>query len=205
MDPSNLAQSAMPIIAENQWLTQNAYQNVDPTTVDWAAIAQQWIHMRESYGPSDIPNAPPPPRISSQNSRVDFEEKGEAPMEVEHEEEQPTQSIPLSAPPPPPANAFPSSNWPQNNETNRPKQWNSKRGNRWGSKVQRNDNFASGQVFNSKHANNSWPAESVQSSGQTNNALDANDKSGIQLEQVGLNSTPSLDAAQRKTLPAWIR
>lgn len=36
--------------------------------------------------------------------------------------------------------------------------------------------------------------------------LDANQKSGIQLEQVGnLTATPSLDAAQRKTLPAWIR
>lgn len=35
--------------------------------------------------------------------------------------------------------------------------------------------------------------------------LDANAKSGIQLEQIGLNAAPPLDAAQRKTLPAWIR
>lgn len=36
--------------------------------------------------------------------------------------------------------------------------------------------------------------------------LDANQKSGIQLEQVGnVTATPPLDAAQRKTLPAWIR
>lgn len=36
--------------------------------------------------------------------------------------------------------------------------------------------------------------------------LDAHPKSGIQLEQLGtINATPPLDAAQRKTLPAWIR
>lgn len=34
---------------------------------------------------------------------------------------------------------------------------------------------------------------------------DANLKSGIQLDQIGLNATPSLDAVQRKKLPAWIR
>lgn len=35
--------------------------------------------------------------------------------------------------------------------------------------------------------------------------LDVNPKSGIQLDQIGLNAAPTLDAAQRKTLPAWIR
>lgn len=30
-------------------------------------------------------------------------------------------------------------------------------------------------------------------------------KSGTQLEQIGLDATSTLDATQRKTLPAWIR
>lgn len=95
-------------------------------------------------------------------------------------------------------------------------------GNRWGSlnqsKGHRNDNYASGQVFNQKQANNSWSndSSSVQTNAfpfgnhSNNSKLQATDtnaitKSGIQVDQVGLNATPSLDAAQRKTLPAWIR
>lgn len=89
------------------------------------------------------------------------------------------------------------------------------------SKGQRNDNYASGQVFNAKQQqNNAWQAPASESSSEQSNVLsfghanlstdskfhapDENSKSGI-LEQVGLNATPSLDAAQRKKLPAWIR
>lgn len=134
--PSNLAPSAVPIIAENPWLSQSAYQNVDASTVDWAAVAQQWIHMKESFGPvnNDFPIAPPPPRISQPT--IDYEEQGEAPMEVEHDDE-PTpssrdNSMPLSTPPPP-KNAFPSNNWSNNGESSNrqkpphQKQWNNKR------------------------------------------------------------------------------
>lgn len=49
-----------------QWpMNQAAYQNLS-NDVDWAALAQQWIYMKESY-PEDnsIPSAPPPPNISS--------------------------------------------------------------------------------------------------------------------------------------------
>lgn len=84
------------------------------------------------------------------------------------------------------------------------------------SKGHRNDNHTSGQVFNAKQVNNAWANESsgVQANalpfGNANNSSDSkfnvlDAKSGIQVEQVGLNATPSLDAAQRKTLPAWIR
>lgn len=50
-----------------QWpINQAAYQNLSNDQVDWAALAQQWIYMKESY-PEDnsIPLAPPPPNISS--------------------------------------------------------------------------------------------------------------------------------------------
>lgn len=133
-DPSNLAQSAVPIIGENQWISQSAYQNVDTTTVDWAAVAQQWIHMKESYGTvnDECPIAPPPPRISQPN--VNYEEQGEAPMEVEHEDEQQNvsqiNSVALSAPPPP-TNLFQTNSWVNNTESNRSskshqKPWNNK-------------------------------------------------------------------------------
>lgn len=104
--------------------------------------------------------------------------------------------------------------------------FNSESGNRWNSsnsnnsKSQRahqsNDGYVSGQVFNNaKQTGNVWstgPSSVVANTLpfiHTNNLgelkVDANSKSGIQLEQVGLNATPPLDAAQRKTLPAWIR
>lgn len=79
------------------------------------------------------------------------------------------------------------------------------------SKNHRNDNnYVTGQVFNSKHENNSWQSEigpnANSSSDSKYHATDTNSKSGItHVEQVGLNAMPSLDAAQRKTLPAWIR
>lgn len=86
--------------------------------------------------------------------------------------------------------------------------------NRWSStnqsKNHRNDNnYVTGQVFNSKQENNLWQSEIVPNANSSESkfqATDTNSKSGItQVEQVGLNATPSLDAAQRKTLPAWIR
>lgn len=58
-----------------QWaLNPTAYQNVDTSHVDWAALAQQWIAMKEAAA---IVAAPPPPTIRA-------EEEGEAPMEVEN-------------------------------------------------------------------------------------------------------------------------
>ncbi|XP_050080628.1 arginine/serine-rich protein PNISR [Anopheles maculipalpis] len=88
------------------------YQNMPNDQVDWAALAQQWIKMRETWiqpMPSLIPSAPPPPSFDrdaydggtahtavgdtshpanrSVGSVVDFEEQGEAPMEVEREDD----------------------------------------------------------------------------------------------------------------------
>lgn len=72
--------------SSTQWpLNQAAYQNVANDQVDWAALAQQWIYMKETCTTDDLLTAPPPPIIS----KPDFhnEEKGEAPMEVEKEDE----------------------------------------------------------------------------------------------------------------------
>lgn len=108
--------------------------------------------------------------------------------------------------------------------------WNATNSNH--SKSQRNSNeaFVSGQVYgNAKQPMPVWSSGAAPAMGANvpppppsfanANApihhppsdlrlqgLDANQKSGIQLEQVGnITATPSLDAAQRKTLPAWIR
>ncbi|XP_055710647.1 arginine/serine-rich protein PNISR [Phlebotomus papatasi] len=65
-------------------LNPQAYQNVSNDMVDWAALAQQWIQMKETCPPEDVPPAPPPPPLT----RSDFEEQGEAPMEVVDKEEE---------------------------------------------------------------------------------------------------------------------
>lgn len=132
---SNLAPNVVPIIGDNQWISQSAYQNVDTSTVDWAVVAQQWIHMKESIGTVNndehFPIVPPPPRISQP---IDYEEQGEAPMEVEHDDEpipsSRDNSMPLTVPPPP-KNAFSSNNWSKSSESSNrqkphQKQWNNK-------------------------------------------------------------------------------
>lgn len=70
-----------------QWaLNPSAYQNVSNDQVDWAALAQQWIIMKEAGPPvpDQMPNAPPPPNISK--SKKDHE-GGEAPMDVENDKD----------------------------------------------------------------------------------------------------------------------
>lgn len=133
--PSNLAPTNIPMIGDNQWLSQSAYQNIDVDKVDWAALAQQWIHMKESctIGTEQptIPNAPPPPRFP--NKITDYEEQGEAPMEVEHEDEQTSQSNESSidvnvTTPPPPTNIFQTNNW--NSESSHSRGQNQKHWNR---------------------------------------------------------------------------
>lgn len=73
---------------DNQWPNQAVYQNVDLEKVDWAALAQQWIHMKEAC-PNEEPilEAPPPPNISKPDRLDLLEEQGEAPMEVERDDD----------------------------------------------------------------------------------------------------------------------
>ncbi|XP_055684075.1 arginine/serine-rich protein PNISR isoform X2 [Lutzomyia longipalpis] len=75
-------------------LNPQAYQNVSNDMVDWAALAQQWIQMKETCPSEDMPAAPPPPPLSGS----DFEEQGEAPMEVVEKDEEPPVPPMLSVP-----------------------------------------------------------------------------------------------------------
>lgn len=71
-----------------QWaLNPTAYQNMDTSQVDWAALAQQWIAMKEAA--AIVAPPPPPPSVKPDN------EEGEAPMEVEnpdHNTDEPSNS-----------------------------------------------------------------------------------------------------------------
>ncbi|XP_035919360.1 arginine/serine-rich protein PNISR-like [Anopheles stephensi] len=100
------------------------YQNMPNDQVDWAALAQQWIKMRETWiqpMPSLIPSPPPPPSFdrdtyddaaggdaphpANRTGPVpEYEEQGEAPMEVEREDDG---DMPL-----PPAPPKISADWP---------------------------------------------------------------------------------------------
>lgn len=71
-----------------QWaLNPTAYQNVDCSEVDWAALAQQWIAMKEAA--AIVAPAPPPPKLDV--------EEGEAPMEVENTENNTDVQLPPGA------------------------------------------------------------------------------------------------------------
>ncbi|XP_052899793.1 arginine/serine-rich protein PNISR-like [Anopheles moucheti] len=115
------------------------YQNMPNDQVDWAALAQQWIKMRETWMqpmPTLIPSPPPPPSFdrdtfdspaaSDTHSRnrtapgVEYEEQGEAPMEVEREDDS---DIPV--PPTPPKI---SNDWPSTDDTWRNWSWPSSAG-----------------------------------------------------------------------------
>ncbi|XP_078039422.1 uncharacterized protein LOC144471343 isoform X1 [Augochlora pura] len=73
-----------------QWaLNPSAYQNMSNDQVDWAALAQQWIKMKETV----VPPAPPPPTINPICSGTDG--SGEAPMDMDTKDD--------DIPPAPPA------------------------------------------------------------------------------------------------------
>lgn len=87
--PMNSENGANKEVPQHQWpLNPAAYQNVCNDEVDWAALAQQWIYMKETCPYEGMPEAPPPPNISNTISKKEYEEKGEAPMEVEKDDEQ---------------------------------------------------------------------------------------------------------------------
>ncbi|KAF3422065.1 LOW QUALITY PROTEIN: hypothetical protein E2986_04494 [Frieseomelitta varia] len=73
-----------------QWaLNPSTYQNMSNDQVDWAALAQQWIKMKETV----VPPAPPPPSINPICPGTDG--SGEAPMDMDTKED--------DVPPAPPA------------------------------------------------------------------------------------------------------
>lgn len=71
-----------------QWaLNPTNYKSGSSEQVDWAALAQQWIIMKEAGPP--VPDqvhltAPPPPIISDASKNA-LQEGGEAPMDIEVE------------------------------------------------------------------------------------------------------------------------
>ncbi|CAG2052994.1 unnamed protein product [Timema podura] len=70
----------------SQWaLNPSAYQNVSHEEVDWAALAQQWIQMKETCPGDAVPPAPPPPPFGDKPlDKKDMEgEGGEAPMDMD--------------------------------------------------------------------------------------------------------------------------
>lgn len=95
-----------------QWaLNASSYQNMSNDQVDWAALAQQWIIMKEA-GPPPIPGEQPV--VLNNKPPEGNEEGGEAPMEVENKDEAPSWNV--SEPPPPPG-AEPAWNWNAQNQT----------------------------------------------------------------------------------------
>lgn len=73
-----------------QWaLNPSAYQNISSENVDWAALAQQWIIMKEAGPPvpEQATAAVVTPIIQSKSKKEVLLEGGEAPMDVENEKE----------------------------------------------------------------------------------------------------------------------
>lgn len=75
-----------------QWaLNPSAYQNVSSENVDWAALAQQWIIMKEAGPP--VPGqataaSASAPKTRSKSKKDTLTEAGEAPMDVENEKDE---------------------------------------------------------------------------------------------------------------------
>ncbi|KAJ8918996.1 hypothetical protein NQ315_016900 [Exocentrus adspersus] len=96
-----------------QWaLNPSAYQNMANDQVDWAALAQQWIIMKEA-GPPPIPGEQPV-RLNNKPPKNSPDEAGEAPMEMENDKEVPPTWNVTEPPPPPGAEAW---NWNAQNQT----------------------------------------------------------------------------------------
>lgn len=105
-----------------QWaMNPAAYQNTANDEVDWAALAQQWIIMKEA-GPPPIPGGPevnlrkaPPRPLLTHSNFAKLEkakarpaaplppEGGEAEMEMDNEREEPPSWTPAGSNNPPPA------------------------------------------------------------------------------------------------------
>ncbi|OXU23455.1 hypothetical protein TSAR_001639 [Trichomalopsis sarcophagae] len=108
-----------------QWaLNPAAYQNMNSDQVDWAALAQQWIKMKET----SIPPAPPPPSIADELQCLSSNNGGgEAPMDMDTKDD--------DIPPAPPAPNISGtddwnqwnqwgSHWNQNSATSGNWEWN---------------------------------------------------------------------------------
>ncbi|XP_019754093.1 arginine/serine-rich protein PNISR isoform X2 [Dendroctonus ponderosae] len=86
-----------------QWaMNPAAYQNTANDEVDWAALAQQWIIMKEA-GPPPIPGGPELDKGKTRSGGPLPPEGGEAEMEMDNEREEPPAWNPAGSDNPPPA------------------------------------------------------------------------------------------------------
>lgn len=73
----------------SQWpLNAGAFQNAQAEQIDWAALAQQWIIMKESGPPvpDPIPMIPPAARLEVHKRSLN--EGGEAPMDMDNDRDE---------------------------------------------------------------------------------------------------------------------
>ncbi|KRT78730.1 hypothetical protein AMK59_8317, partial [Oryctes borbonicus] len=70
-----------------QWALNPSFQKMSNEQVDWAALAQQWIIMKEAGPPVPEQITNPPPSVAAKLKKDASNEGGEAPMEVENESE----------------------------------------------------------------------------------------------------------------------
>ncbi|CAH0553719.1 unnamed protein product [Brassicogethes aeneus] len=209
-----------------QWaLNPSTYQNMANDQVDWAALAQQWIIMKEA-GPPPVPGEQPV-TLNKKNKREASPEMGEAPMDMEDKDENP----PWPGPP-----KVASNEWGWNNQN---QNWNNSWNNSWNGPphsvppptvmmkppllpTPKNYNELSAPPESS--SDNAVPFAGTARSNDyspvywTNNrVIKPRNKrfskinvptavapiAPIETPQAG--SPPTLDAAKRKSLPAWIR
>lgn len=200
-----------------QWaLNPSSYNNVANDQVDWAALAQQWIIMKEAGPPipDQMPTAPPPPNISSKKKEV-LNEGGEAPMDVENDKEddwndndtswnwqqqqQQTNSqwnwnsswsVPAGVPPPPNALKAPLLPTPSFNQF-----------------AATENESATFQNYNSPQSSNEYSSGYWTAAGSSKVIKPHNKRYSKVNVPVPVSPKQSvvLDAAKRKQLPAWIR
>uniref|UniRef100_A0A336K7E4 CSON002511 protein n=1 Tax=Culicoides sonorensis TaxID=179676 RepID=A0A336K7E4_CULSO len=212
------------------------YQGMPNANVDWAQLAAQWIHMRETLPPEQhnlMPSAPPPPKISliennvGANSYKQYgDEKGEAPMEVVKESDDDympnfntttnaiSNQMPLVAPQPPVISA-----WGNTLESNNVQQLNQNwRNPAW--QVYETNQTQSHPIINSTMLSKPPPLCPELQGYSGGRRRWSNKAPGNEIPFAAMNQMPApiseeqtnenenletLDAAKRKTLPAWIR
>ncbi|XP_044262590.1 arginine/serine-rich protein PNISR-like [Tribolium madens] len=184
-----------------QWaLNPSTYQNMSNEQVDWAALAQQWIIMKE---------AGPPPVISSEKATKN--EGGEAPMDVEDKDESlewnpqnewgwnaQNQSWGWTPPmgvPPPVALKPPLLPTPANFNYNAPPE-----------SVNDNANFTGySTVPQNDYSSGYWTSAGSSKQVKPHNRRFSKVNVPRPVQPLINETQPTLDATKRKQLPAWIR
>ncbi|XP_055852319.1 arginine/serine-rich protein PNISR [Episyrphus balteatus] len=196
----------------NWQMTSQTSCNVNSGSIDWASLAQQWIQMKDSG--AGLPEAPPPPIISSNTNSINksikqptakFDEQGEADMEVEKEDE--VQVVGFghnTTPPPPPTSArwIPISNQQQQDtETYCPphQTWT------WPARVALPPPILHVPITTGS-LTPPIPKDIISSTTPPLQKANVNvELAAMSLPGKGVVENLPMDAAKRKILPAWIR